>query len=90
MSCENVLWQPGDVLVVRPQNSDDQVDELFSIFNEHHFAFNASTIVQLREFDSGDNWKHQHKHFNRIRSIFFENRNFIMTKNCLRLVNPNH
>lgn len=61
MSCENVRWQPGDVLVVRPQNSDDQVDALFSIFDEHNFEFNASTMVQLREFDSGDNSKYELK-----------------------------
>ncbi|XP_031633473.1 NADPH-dependent diflavin oxidoreductase 1 [Contarinia nasturtii] len=45
-------WQPGDVLVVRPNNSDEQVDELFDIFNEHNFEFGADTIVQLHEIDA--------------------------------------
>lgn len=46
-------WQPGDILVVRPKNSDDQVKELFDIFNEHGFHFDANTIVQIKEIDAG-------------------------------------
>lgn len=54
LSCDNVDWQPGDVLVVRPQNSDEQVDELFTIFDEHQLDFNASTLIQLKQYDSGE------------------------------------
>lgn len=50
---DHVNWHPGDVLVVRPQNSDEQVTELFDIFKDHGFNFNADTIVQLNEFDAG-------------------------------------
>lgn len=53
LTCDNVDWQPGDVLVVRPQNSADHVNELFAIFEEHGFDFGASTMIQLKEFDAG-------------------------------------
>lgn len=52
-SSENLSWKPGDVLVVRPENSDEQVDELFSIFSEYNFDFDAGTIINLSEIDSG-------------------------------------
>ena len=50
---DHLHWQPGDVLVVRPQNSDAQVDELFDIFKEHDFNFGPNTIVKLNEIDAG-------------------------------------
>lgn len=50
---DQLNWQPGDILVIRPQNSDEQINELFDIFNEHGFDFNADTIVQLTEIDAG-------------------------------------
>lgn len=50
---DDLHWQPGDVLVVRPQNSDEQVNELFDIFKEHNFDFDANTIVKLKEIDAG-------------------------------------
>lgn len=48
-----VVWAPGDVLVVRPQNSDENVDELFRIISEHHLPLNANTLVRITEIDSG-------------------------------------
>lgn len=50
---DNLHWQPGDVLVVRPQNSDEQVNELFEIFQEHNFDFGPETIIQVCEIDDG-------------------------------------
>ncbi|XP_055323259.1 NADPH-dependent diflavin oxidoreductase 1 [Sitodiplosis mosellana] len=49
---DNLHWQPGDVLVVRPQNSDAQVDELFEIFKEYDFDFGPNTIIKLSEIDA--------------------------------------
>lgn len=46
-------WRPGDALVVRPENSNEQIDELFDIFQEHGFNFDPDTIVQLSEIDMG-------------------------------------
>lgn len=52
-----MIWKPGDVLVVRPENSDAQVSELFSIFQEHGFDFHEKTIIKLMEYDSGEKIK---------------------------------
>lgn len=53
LKSEQVNWQPGDVLVVRPKNSADQINELFEIFQEHGFDFGSDTVVQLSEIDMG-------------------------------------
>lgn len=50
-------WRPGDVLIVRPKNSDEQINELFHIFQEHGFNFGPDTLVQLSEIDMGKNNK---------------------------------
>lgn len=50
---EQVNWRPGDVLTVRPKNSNEQIDELFNIFQEHGFDFDVDSIVQLSEIDMG-------------------------------------
>lgn len=52
---QNLSWNPGDVLVVRPANSDEQVEDLFNIFQEHNFDFSAKTIINLTAIDSGKN-----------------------------------
>lgn len=57
MSCDNLIWKPGDVLTVRPENSDEQVSELFSIFQEHGFDFHEETLIELKEYDSGEKTK---------------------------------
>lgn len=49
----NLSWNPGDVLVVRPENSNEQVEDLFDIFQEHNFDFSAKTIINLTAIDSG-------------------------------------
>lgn len=50
---DHLNWRPGDVLVVRPKNSDEQINELFDIFQEHGFDFGPETIVKLSEIDMG-------------------------------------
>lgn len=54
----NISWNPGDVLVVRPENSNEQVADLFDIFQEHNFDFSAKTIINLTAIDSGKNASH--------------------------------
>lgn len=41
------------MLVVRPENSDEQVKELLKLFDENNFGFNADTIIRINEIDSG-------------------------------------
>lgn len=50
---DHLHWHPGDVLVVRPENSDERVNELFAICEEHGFNFGADTIVKVSEIDAG-------------------------------------
>ncbi|XP_055848623.1 NADPH-dependent diflavin oxidoreductase 1 [Episyrphus balteatus] len=45
----NSTWNPGDVLQVRPCNSDEKVDELFEILGEHNLPFNKNTVVELKQ-----------------------------------------
>lgn len=48
-----IEWAPGDVLIVRPQNSDEQVDELFHILGEHNLPLHPGTVIRISEIDSG-------------------------------------
>lgn len=41
------------MFLVRPQNSEEHVDELFNLFAEHKLGFNADTVIKLDEIDSG-------------------------------------
>lgn len=50
---EHLNWSPGDIVTVRPQNSDEQVTDLFKLFEEHNFPFSETTIIQIQEIDSG-------------------------------------
>lgn len=50
---EKLSWNPGDVVTIRPQNSDAQVEELFELFAEHKFPFNEETVVRIEEIDAG-------------------------------------
>lgn len=50
---DSLHWQPGDVLIVRPENSDEQVNELFEICQEHGFDFGPDTLIKITEFDDG-------------------------------------
>lgn len=73
LTCPNIEWTPGDVLLVRPHNLSDRVNELFSLLAEYNLDFNADTVVQLREIDAGSYIKN--KKFNfltiQIEGIFY-------------------
>lgn len=43
----HVKWNAGDVLDLRPTNSDEQVQEFFELVKEHNLDFNEKTIVKL-------------------------------------------
>ncbi|XP_037945480.1 NADPH-dependent diflavin oxidoreductase 1-like, partial [Teleopsis dalmanni] len=44
---KDVNWQPGDVLQLRPCNSDANVSAFFELIKEHNINFNANTIIEL-------------------------------------------
>lgn len=46
-------WNPGDILMLRPRNSAEKVNELFNIFREHNLAIYPETVVTINAFDSG-------------------------------------
>lgn len=50
---EKLSWNPGDVVAIRPQNSDAQVEELFNLFSENRFPFNEKTVIRIEEIDAG-------------------------------------
>ncbi|CAD5119715.1 DgyrCDS8305 [Dimorphilus gyrociliatus] len=41
------IYKPGDVLMIQPENTDENVDKFFEIFN----CFDRSTIVECKEKD---------------------------------------
>ncbi|XP_011196040.2 NADPH-dependent diflavin oxidoreductase 1 [Zeugodacus cucurbitae] len=43
----NVKWNAGDVLDLRPTNSDEQVQTFFELVKEHNLEFNENTVVKL-------------------------------------------
>ncbi|XP_055617108.1 NADPH-dependent diflavin oxidoreductase 1 [Toxorhynchites rutilus septentrionalis] len=49
---KNVDWTPGDVVYVRPHNSQEDVDKLFELFHEHNLKFYKDTVVLVQEIDS--------------------------------------
>lgn len=49
-----LTWRPGDVLIVRPQNRKDKVDELFALFHEHQLPFLPENMVKIEEKLSGE------------------------------------
>lgn len=44
---EDLSWEPGDVLDVQPQNSDEAVQTFFDLIREHSLNFDESTIVEV-------------------------------------------
>ncbi|XP_054735753.1 NADPH-dependent diflavin oxidoreductase 1 isoform X2 [Anastrepha obliqua] len=43
----SIKWNAGDVLDLRPANSDEQVSQFFALVKEHNLGFNEETIVKL-------------------------------------------
>lgn len=44
-------YEPGDVLYIRPHNSQEQIDELYSILESNGVHIDRKTIVKLSEKD---------------------------------------
>lgn len=50
---KNIKWSPGDVLVVRPINSKETVDDLFKLFSEHNLQLFPETLIHCHQIDPG-------------------------------------
>ncbi|EDW40706.1 NADPH-dependent diflavin oxidoreductase 1 [Drosophila sechellia] len=44
---EDLGWEPGDVLDVQPQNSDEAVQTFFDLVREHSLNFDERTVVEV-------------------------------------------
>ncbi|XP_017028304.1 NADPH-dependent diflavin oxidoreductase 1 [Drosophila kikkawai] len=44
---EVLSWEPGDVLDVQPQNSEETVKEFFELIREHNLNFDEDTVVEV-------------------------------------------
>lgn len=58
---KHIEWSAGDVLVVRPINSAEKVNDLFDLFSEHNLQLFPETLVQCQQLDPGniltvENW----------------------------------
>ncbi|XP_062536018.1 NADPH-dependent diflavin oxidoreductase 1 [Armigeres subalbatus] len=49
---KNVSWKPGDVVYVRPHNSNEDVDKLFDLFEEHKLGLSKDAVISVKEIDS--------------------------------------
>ncbi|XP_070494025.1 NADPH-dependent diflavin oxidoreductase 1 [Chironomus tepperi] len=45
----NLSWEVGDVAYIRPKNSQQNIEQLFKIFNEHNLDINAEDTVVLED-----------------------------------------
>lgn len=43
----DLSWEPGDVLDVQPQSSDEAVREFFELIREHNLNFDEDTVVEV-------------------------------------------
>lgn len=46
-------WNPGDVLLCRPKNSSEKVEQLFNLFSQNNLNLHRSTIILINEIDDG-------------------------------------
>lgn len=51
---KHIEWSPGDVLVVRPINSVEKVNDLFNVFSEHNLQLFPETLIQCHQIDPGN------------------------------------
>lgn len=51
---KKLCWSPGDVLVVRPQNSPEQVEDFFALLEELNVPIYPETMVRISEKTSGE------------------------------------
>lgn len=51
IQADNVEYQPGDVVYVRPKNSVEQVKHFFNILHEHDIKLFPDTVIQVSQKD---------------------------------------
>lgn len=49
IEANDIKYDPGDVIYVRPKNSADQVERFFNILHEHNIKLFPDTMVQVSE-----------------------------------------
>lgn len=50
---QDLKWIPGDVACIRPQNSKENLQKLFALFEEHNLGLHPETVISITEVDSG-------------------------------------
>lgn len=50
----NLTWSAGDVAYVRPRNSEESIEKLFEIFEEHELNIFPGQCVMLDQLDDGE------------------------------------
>lgn len=55
LDSKGLNWEPGDICVIRGQNSDEAVAKLFDIFEEYKLNLKPEDIVEIEAFDEGKN-----------------------------------
>lgn len=51
---KKLSWSPGDILNIRPQNSEEKVDEFFALLEEHQVSIYPETMVRITEKSTGE------------------------------------
>lgn len=51
---KKLSWAPGDILNLRPQNSEETVDAFFALLEEHQVAIYPETMVRITEKSQGE------------------------------------
>ncbi|XP_034952313.1 NADPH-dependent diflavin oxidoreductase 1 [Chelonus insularis] len=49
LGVQNVDYEPGDVIYIRPKNSPEQVKDFFNILTEHEIPLYPDTILKINE-----------------------------------------
>lgn len=46
---DNINYQPGDIVYVRPKNSQKQIEKFFNILNDNNVQLNPDMLIQVTE-----------------------------------------
>ncbi|XP_044574463.1 NADPH-dependent diflavin oxidoreductase 1 [Cotesia glomerata] len=45
----NIDYEPGDIIYLRPENSSQQIDNFFELLKQHNIPINKNTIIKLNK-----------------------------------------
>lgn len=46
---DNINYQPGDIIYIRPKNSQKQIERFFNILNDNNVQLNPDILIQISE-----------------------------------------